>query len=95
MKTRFYIQLSIKTAEGLESYGRFHIGDKRAAAVNLFGQLKGNSVIGDANYLFMELMETVDGLPFNLQLISCTLDEVAYNCRLISKEVFQLANLKS
>ncbi len=95
METTFYIQLTVQTPEGPDSFGRFSIGNDREAAVNIFRQMKGSPVSENTHLLLMELMETVSGLPVNLQLISCTLDEVACNCRLISKELFQLINLKA
>ncbi len=94
METTFYIQLNVKTPDGPECYGRFNIGNDKENALRLFRTLKGNILVDETNFLFMELMEVVDGLPVNLQLRCCTLDELAQNCRTISKEVFQMANLK-
>ncbi|MBO9562106.1 MAG: hypothetical protein J7621_05000 [Niastella sp.] len=94
MESTFYIQFNIKTPEGLQSYGKFSIGNDRKAAANLFRQLKGSTDVNEQNFLSLELMETVKELPVNLQIISCTLDELAHNCRVISKEVFNQANLK-
>lgn len=93
METTFYIQLHVKTPDGLESYGRFNIGNDKAVAIALFQGMLGSDVIDESGLLYMELMEVVNDLPVNLHLISCTLDELAANCRAISKEVFQQANL--
>jgi hypothetical protein len=41
----------------------------------------------------MELMETVNDLPLNIKMISCSLDELTENCRLITKETFNIINL--
>lgn len=94
MESTFYIQFNVKTPDGLQSYGRFSIGNDREAAAKVFRQLKGSPDVNEQNFLSMELIETVKGLPVNLQIISCTLDELAHNCRAISKEVFNQANLK-
>ncbi|AXY76171.1 hypothetical protein D3H65_20220 [Paraflavitalea soli] len=94
MESTFYIQFNVKTQEGLQSYGRFDIGNDSEAAAKIFHQLKGSPDVNEHNFLSLELMETVKGLPVNLQIISCTLDELAYNCRVISKEVFNQANIK-
>jgi hypothetical protein len=94
MESAFYIRFNVKTPEGLQSYGQFGIGNDREAAARIFRQLKGNPEVNDLNFLSLELMETVDGLPVNLQIVSCTLDELAYNCRIISKEIFNQANFK-
>jgi hypothetical protein len=39
-------------------------------------------------------METRDDLPVNLKLITCTLEELAENCKLITKEIFKINNLE-
>ena len=39
-------------------------------------------------------METNRGLPLNVQVISCTLEELAENCKTTTKEIFKLLNLK-
>lgn len=93
MNTQFYILLNIKTGTELESYGKFFIGNKKATAYSIFNQLKGSREVNEKNMLYMELMETVNGLPVNLKLINCTLDELVFNCRLITKEIFKLFNL--
>lgn len=92
--TTFYILISIKTANGFESIGKFFIGNNRMVAHSLFRQLKGNSNVDERTILTMELMETVEGLPLNLQIISCSLEELATNCRIITKETFKTINLE-
>src|SRR5690606_2900738 len=94
MKSAFYIQCNIQTAGGPESYGRFELGNDRKAAVRIFRQLKGSAQVAESNFLSLELMEMSNGLPLNMQLISCTLDELACNCRIIAKELFHLVNLE-
>ena len=94
MKSAFYIQFNVKTPEGLHTYGRFAIGNSREAAAQIFGQLRGRPDVSELNFLTLELMETVGDLPVNLKMLSCTLDDLAYNCRIISREVFNQLNLK-
>jgi hypothetical protein len=45
--------------------------------------------------LAMELMEAVNGLPVNLHMLGCTLEELAHNCKIITKETFKLHNLEA
>jgi len=94
METKFYILLSMKTATGPESFGQFFIGNNRTAAYDIFQKLKGTSDVDERNALYMDFMETRDGLPVNLKLIACSLEELAENCKLITKEVFKINNLK-
>lgn len=93
METIFYILLSIKTINGQESYARFNIGNDRAAAYHIFRKLKGSTNIDDNNVLYLELMETVDNLPLNIQMLSCSLNDLTENCRTITKEIFNLWNI--
>jgi len=44
--------------------------------------------------LTMELMEMLNDLPYNLKIISCTLEDIGENCKLISKEIFKAINLE-
>ncbi|HMU46478.1 MAG TPA: hypothetical protein PKC72_08930 [Chitinophagaceae bacterium] len=92
--TTYYILINIKTEDGFESIGKFFIGNNRAMSYALFHLLKGSSEINDDTMLSMELMETVQELPLNLLIIGCTLEELAHNCRIITKETFKNRNLE-
>jgi hypothetical protein len=94
METQFYIMLSLKTVDGFTDYGQYFFGNDREAAYELFGQLKGNKKIGDTCLLHIDLMETIDELPVKVKTICCNLDELAYNCKLIAREIFRLKNLE-
>jgi len=91
----FYALVSIRTSDGFESFGKFNLGNSRKAAANVFQQLKGNPQVGRKTMLTIELVETVNELPVNLHILTCTLEELAYNCRIIVKETFKLHNLKT
>lgn len=93
MREKFYIILNVKTDSGLESFGRFFIGNDRDIAYSLFQKLDGNSDADEKNVLFMELMEVKNELPFNVKIIACTLDQITANCRVITREMFKIFNL--
>ncbi|HEX6181401.1 MAG TPA: hypothetical protein VFZ47_09150 [Chitinophagaceae bacterium] len=93
MTTRFYIVLNVKTSSGPESFGRFFIGNNRERAYEVFKQMQGTEV-DEKNVLYLDFMETVDGLPVNLTMITCTLNQLAENCKILTKEVFKLFNLE-
>jgi hypothetical protein len=93
MTTQFYILLNVKTSRGPESFGRFFIGNNRERAYGVFKQMKGTEV-DEKNVLCLDFMETVEGLPVNLKMITCTLDQLGENCRIVTKEVFKLFNLE-
>ena len=94
IESNFYIVLNIKTADGFESYGKFFIGNDRKTANSIFQKLKGSKKVSEKSILTLDLTETSHGLPLNMQLISCTLEELAENCKTITKETFKFLNLK-
>jgi hypothetical protein len=93
MDTQFYILVTLKTPEGLDTFGRFFIGNNRERAYTLFNKLSGTNDASEKDLLFLDFMETAGGLPFNLKMKSCTLNQLAENCKLIAKELFKMNNL--
>lgn len=94
MDEAFYIVLSIKTANGFENFGKFFLGNNKDTAQRIFKTLKGSAEVSEEDILHAELTETRNELPVNIQMISCTLEELAENCRIITKEVFRLFVIK-
>src|SRR6185436_3561805 len=95
METQFYIVFTLKTYSGLESFAKFFIGNNRKKAGAIFRQLKGTGKINEKNILYIDLMETKAGLPVNLNMITCTLNQLGDNCKIITKELFKSKNLGS
>ena len=93
-QTTFYIVLNLKTSQGYECIGKFFVGDNEASANHVFKQLKGNTKVTEKSILQLDLMESKNGLPVNLKMISCTLEELAENCRIITRELFRLINME-
>lgn len=93
-KTIYYIGINLKTKDGFESIGKFFVGNKKESAGSIFSKLKGRTQVNDKEFLTLELIETKDELPLNIQVISCSLEELTENCRLIAKEIFNLFNLE-
>jgi hypothetical protein len=94
METQFYILLSLKTPQRFADYGQYFFGNDREAAYELFRRLKGSEDLKDNCLLHIDLMETVDELPVKIKTICCTLEELAFNCKLIAREIFRLKNLE-
>ena len=90
----FYIILNIKTCTGFESYGRFFIGNKKEMAEAIFTKLKGNKEVDENTILTLDMVETINNLPVNMEVLGCSLDEMGENCKLITKETFRMLNLK-
>ena len=62
-------------------------------AHHLFEKLKGSEELIDDCILQMDLMETKNNLPVNIKVIGCTLEELAENCKMITKEAFKIFTL--
>jgi hypothetical protein len=95
METAFYILLYMKTPKGFESFARFFVGNNKELAIYLFDKLKGTADKIENRILQMDLMETRNNLPVNIKMLGCTLEEMAENCKVITKEAFKLFTLKS
>ena len=94
MAIEYRIKLQARTASGFDTFGEFFIGNDRQAAKDLFNTLKGSPDELEEALLLMELVEIDRNLPLDIQILHCTLDEMAYNCRLITKDQFKILNLK-
>lgn len=94
METQFYITLTLRTHSGFESFAKFFIGNNRQRAFEIFKQLKGSHDVSEKNILYFDFWETQKGLPANLDLITCTLNQLAENCRIITRELFISENLE-
>jgi hypothetical protein len=92
-ETTFYILISMRTINGFESIGKFYVGNNPETAVSIFRQLSGNPDVDEKTILTLDLVETVNELPVNMQMIACTLKELADNCKIIVRETFKIFNL--
>jgi hypothetical protein len=92
-KSSFCIKLNMKIGTEFQNYGKFLLGSDRKLADNIFRKLVGSRKVNDKALLFLEFTETRADLPINVQLISCTLDELTENCKIITKETFKYLDL--
>jgi hypothetical protein len=95
MATEYKITLHARTVSGYETIAEFFVGSDRQAANKLFKSLKGSPDNLENGVLLMELHEIDHSLLFDMQLLQCTLDQVAENCRLITKNQFKAINLNN
>ena len=94
METQYTILINMKKEKEIVNIGHFKVGNDAGVASSIFKKMKGTEIVDEKPLLYMELVESRDGLPFNLQMLSCTLEEMAANCRLITKEIFKYHNLE-
>jgi len=93
-QTTFNIVLNIRTCNGYECFGKFFVGNNKEFATAIFDQLKGTKNVNEKTILQLDLVEKINGLPANILMISCSLEELAENCKLITKEAFKLLNME-
>ena len=94
MHTTFYINISVRTADGPQPFGHFNLGENRESAYSLFKRLKGSPEVNYNDMLYIEFSELINGLPLNIDILTCDLQELGTNCMLITQEVFKISNLK-
>ena len=92
--TIFYIAFNLRTGAGYETFGKFFIGNNKEIASIIFRKLQGQKDVNEKTVLSLELMETRNGLPLNVQMLSCCLDDLAENTKIITREIFKLHNLE-
>jgi len=94
MSTEYRIAIHARTTSGFDTIGEFYVGADREEASQLFKSLKGSADDLEDGVLVMDLRELNRGLLFDIHMIQCSLDQVAANCRLITKHQFKVLNLK-
>jgi hypothetical protein len=95
MSTEYRIAVHARTTSGFDTIGEFYVGTDRQEANQLFKSLNGSADDLKDSVLLMDLRELNRGLLFDIQMIECTLDEIADNCRQITKHQFKTLNLKN
>ena len=93
MFSKYYIELNMKTIDGFERFGSFELGSDRGFSLGLFSGLAGRPADDDTGVLHMDLVEKRNGLPMNMQVISCTVEELARNMKYLTRELFKKINL--
>ena len=93
MKVLYYISLNFISSAGLETFGKFNLGTDSKIATEIFAKLKGDEHVSETTKLTMDLTEETGGIPLTIALIHCTLDELAVNTKIVTKELFKLLHL--
>lgn len=93
MESKFQISLLIKTPAGFETYGNFDLGANRQRATAIVEQLKGTENISEHSILYMDFTEIQNGIPLPVRIVHCTLDDIAYNVRIITRDIFKNLSL--
>ena len=95
MNTVYKIIINIKTLQGMLEVGSFFLGSDADFAHSVFDNLKRDLTTKDDVMLRIDLeKKDSDNLPVILKSISCTLDEYAENCKIITRDVFKFFTLE-
>jgi hypothetical protein len=81
--------------QGMMETGTFYLGTDKDFANSVFDSLEGD-LTGDDDVLIRIDLEKKekDILPIRLKRISCTLDQYAENCKIITRDVFKFFALE-
>jgi len=93
MENLYCISLNIKTTSGIDSYATYSLGENKEKAIAIFNLLRGSSTLSEHSVLTMDFTEIRDGIPFPITMLDCTFQEVAYNTKVITREIFKNLNL--
>ena len=93
METKFQISLHMKTPSGFETYGNFDLGSHREQAMAIVEQFKGSDDKLENSILYMDFTEVQNGIPLPVKILHCTLDDIAYNIRIITRDIFKNLSL--
>ena len=94
METTYFITINMKVPQGMMEVGRFFIGNHKAWAMESFGRLQGESKARKDDVLRLDLLEKHEGMYFLLGQLSCTLELLEQNCKLITIDAFKYFNLE-
>ncbi|MBD1395505.1 hypothetical protein [Mucilaginibacter glaciei] len=83
----------MKTPSGFETFGNFDLGSDKEKAIAIIEQFKGSDDKLESSILYMDLTEVQNGIPLPAKILHCTLDDIAYNVRIITRDVFKNLSL--
>ena len=84
----------MKTIKGIETYGSFYLGSDQKFAERLFQQMHGAREIMENSVISMDLIKREKGIPYPMAILHCNWEHLAYNTKLITKELFKEINME-
>ena len=94
METSFEISLNMKTIRGLETYASFYLGSNENFARNLFDLMHGEKEVKENSVINMDLTKRQKGVPYPVSVLHCNWEHLAFNTKIITKEIFKELNLE-
>ena len=95
MDTIYTVVISIRTLQGMQEIGTFFLGTEVDFANSVFDSLKGDLTSKDDVLIRVDLEKKEEGiLPVRMKSISCTLNQYAENCKIITRDIFKFFTLE-
>jgi hypothetical protein len=94
METSYEISLNMKTTKGLEAYASFYLGPNEKFAKDLFNLMLGEREIKENSVISMDLTKRHKGFPYPMSILHCNWEHLAFNTKIITKEIFKELNLE-
>ncbi|WP_159466750.1 hypothetical protein [Dyadobacter sp. 3J3] len=94
METFYQIVVEMKALHGRREIGRFLISTDREFAFKTFNNLKGKTNVLQSQILLLNLLEIHRGSELIIESVACNLEELAENCKIITKDAFKFFNLE-
>jgi len=96
MDTIYTIVISVRALQGMLEIGNFFLGADVDFSHSVFGNLKGDLTSKEDALIRIDLEMKEEGiLPIHLKSISCTLNQYAENCKIITRDIFKYFTLET
>ncbi len=89
--TEYLLVLRMTVPGGEKVLGKFFLGESAETALEVYRQLQGTENIEPHHILFFDFIKSCNGLPLDLKLIGCSLEEASANVKIIVKNLFTAA----
>ena len=92
MQPGYFITVWVKAKDDYEQIARICLGENKTFANNLFHELRGSKEVRNSELLQLDLVEHIADIPVTIDIIACTLEQYAYNSRVLAAELLKSHN---
>jgi len=89
MNIEYHLIFCLKIPYGLQNLATFNLGHHKGRAAAIFQRLKSSDAESARSILQMEFAEIKDGIPFPIEILHCTIDDIASNARVITRDLYK------
>ncbi len=95
MAGSYHISLELNTLFGMETIGSLELGTEKDFAAQVFEELHGDDQVTGQGSFTLILTACEDGVKLPITMKRCNSDELAWNVKLIARELFKKYNLEA